>query len=644
MGLYSVIRQNTSDAVALMARALNSQPQFHEDSIKCLQSWIWFAQKASVRDKHFVDALRPLVALVIESLVQENSFDASMELLADVLSNYSGLLTEQHYDMIASILDSSWSQQRYQRLIQGDSEFESFQFGQLLLAFGDARVDVLMCGADSRSFNLLSSMCGLLSTQGYPAVEDKIFVPTLEFWMTFAETVTDEMYSDEGTAVSWAASAISYVLEAVSMAWRKIAYPPPEEFSEWDSSDRVSFNDARKDVADLLQSAYALSGRQLVFKFAELTLEALSASSWLQLEAAAYCLGALADCVKDDNQCDEALSSVFCSSLFETLRASHTNIPPRVRQTCVSLIEHYTEYFERNVANLPSALNLLFVLVGEQAVAAPASKSILRLCSSCRCHLHPEIGAFLDEYQSLSARQQLDCLSSERILGGIASVAQALPDQTSRSSACDRLVAFAEEDARRSLELIHSPSPLSLPCYAGSRCLDDADLEHTGLHHGLKALRCLASIGRGLQSPADAPIELDAGGTERFQASPQLAQLHQRIFGIVLQIQGTFNTKAEVTETICSILRCGFSESEPGLFVFSPEDVAHYLTRHTGDTPRIGVLVSTACSFVSSLQRNEVQNKQQLFSGVLLWVVRLIQHFPGKRYHRRVLFQMIPLY
>ena len=572
------------------------------------------------------------MAVVINSLPADTSVEATTEVLTDVLTNFPSLLAEEHYNVLADILSRPWARERYQRAVQNDFEFESFQFGQLLLGFGEAKVESLMRSGDEQSRSLLLSMCELLSARGYPAVEDKIFIPALEFWSTYVETLTDEMYSTDVSCSSWHGSAVSFAMRAVSNAWQRICFPPYEEFSHWDTSDRISFSDARKEVADLLQSTYAFAGPQLVFTFADLLLSALNTASWLRLEAAAFCVGSLSDCVKEDTRCDSALLSIFSSSLFTLLQANRSDMPSRVRQTCVSLIEQYTEYFERNVTLLPPALNLLFSLLGEPGLASSASRSICRLCSSCRHHLFPEIWAFLDEYQKLMASQKLDCLSNEKVLEGISCVAQGSPDESQRLAAFSRILNFVEEDLRWCIGSAESPPLMTgFSCGPGSRCLDDADAENPALHMGIRVLRCLVSIGRGFQSPAEGPIEIEGKTRRRDKPEAALSEIQHRIFEVVLRVENAFPTSGEAIETICSILRTGFSEYEPGPFVFPPKDIARYLTGHGVHVPRIGAIVSTACSFVSSVEQQEqLPERQALLSEILLWVVGLTRNLPGK--------------
>ncbi|KAL5622644.1 hypothetical protein FOBRF1_001894 [Fusarium oxysporum] len=632
IGIYGSILENSSDAVALMSRSMSPQTtteEAHEDAIRCLQSWVWFAQKSSSKDTRLSEPIGPLITAVITSLTVDELYSVSVELMVDLLSNCLMFLNDTHFANLAQLFDSPWSQGRYEKLVQGDFEFDSLQYGLLLLAFGEAKIERFMQSDDSRSQKLLSNLCGLLAARGYVIEEDRIFVPALEFWLTYAETLTDLTYSDEESTGTWVPRARSHLLQAVSNAWQKITYPPAEEFHSWDSNERISFHEARKDVVDLLQSVFTLVGPQLVSTFADLVLKALSDSSWPQLEAAAFCLGGLADCISETNRGDDALSVVFKSSLFAILRSGQSEIPPKVQQTCVSLIARYTEYFERNVSELHPVLNFIFGVVGEHAMANAAAKSIHRLCGSCRGYLHTEANSFLNEYQSLVSGRRLDCGASEKVVGGIASVIQAMPDSNPKYSACGRLLEFVQTDVQRSLDLLRSYDGSPMPCCAVYTCSYAAPDESPALHTALKSLRCLASIGKGLQAPAELSVDLESSRASTLVVDPHLAQLQGSIMSMISQIQEAFNTSGEVVELICSVLRSGFSESEPGPFVLPPQSVAQYLTNQNLQTPRVGLLVKTACSFVSSLEHDGLDNQQDMLNSVLLWVIGLLKQLPN---------------
>ncbi|KAL7808448.1 armadillo-type protein [Trichoderma gracile] len=622
VGLYDSVLANTSDSVTLIAMCMSrddASPEVKQDALRCLQSWVSFAQKTSARNSYIADSLRPLIGGSINALMVEDLYNAAAELLVDVLFNWPSLLTEQHYTMLSNMFDTTWFHNRYDLLIQGDFDFESTQLGYVLLAYGEARMQTLIQDETDQNRSILSRLCGLLAADGYPVAEDKIFVPAIEFWSTFTESVSD---MDVESAFT-----VSFIFEATSHAWKKIIYPPAEEFHSWDSGDRVGFNEARKDVVDFLQAVYVLIGPKLVETFSTLILTTLTNSAWLELEAAIFCLGGLADCSREDARCDGSLAAVFSSPLFSVLQSGQEHVPARVRQTCLTLIEQYTEYFERNTHLLPTALGLLFNEVPDHSMAIPASKSIHRLCSSCRSHLYPEMDNLLAEYRKLVTTASLDCISREKIIGALAAIAQAIPGDDERYDACSRLLVFIQDDVRKSLELANVTNDGALPQQMEIPCTDIMPDEHIGLHVGLRALRCLASMGKGLQSPPDLAIDLEAMSPPKAQ-SPQLAELQKQVIGIIIEVQNVFSGSSEVTELICSVLRSGFSETEPGPFVLTPEDIVGFLVGHAKDTPRIGVIVSMACSFVSSLSPHKLGQYRKILSDVLAWVIGLLKQLP----------------
>jgi hypothetical protein len=558
----------------------------------------------------------------------EDLYNAAAELLTDVLFNWPSLPTEQHYTMLANIFDTPWFQHRYDQIIQGDVDFESTQLGYVLLAYGEARVEVLIQNDHEQNRNVLSQLCGLIAADGYPGVEHKIFVPAIEFWSTLTESVSD-MDPESASASSVTTITIPYIFQAISHAWKKIIYPPADEFHSWDADDRAGFSNARKDVMDLLQAVYALIGPKLVETFSSLILSTLPTESWLELESAIFCLGSLADCSGEDPRCDDFLAAVFSSPLFSVLRSAQKNIPARVRQTCLTLIEVYTEYFERNTHLLPTALSLLFNEVSEHSMAHTASKSIHRLCSSCRSHLHPQMDGLLAEYRNLVATASLDCISREKIVGALASIAQAIPEDEKRYNACSGLLDIIQGDVQQSMKLVNVTNDELLPQQMQLPCSDILPDEHVGLHIALRALRCLVSLGKGLQSPPDFPIDLEAESNQKSK-TPQLIQIQEQIIRIIVQVQNVYSGSSQVTELICSALRSGFSESEPGPFVLSPEDIVRFLLGHSKDTPRIGTVVSMACSFISSLPPQLLGQYHKILSDVLTWVIGLLKQLPGK--------------
>lgn len=628
---YKAILDNRESFITVMEKCFQSSGvpvPILEDGIKCLQSWIIFTQKASTQGSDAINLARPLLGNVIELLAVDAVYDASAELLIEVLSNSPSLLTSDHYQLLEILFQSPWAAGFYRRMAEGDFAFESTQFAQLLLAFVETRMPLLVQSCHADSSEILSHLCDLLLAQGYPVVDDRIFVPIVEFWSSFAETIPDYLVADSVEEQPWKSSAFALLLKACSNAWQKIIYPTTDEVADWDSNDRVGFAYSRKDVIDLLQSVYALIGPQLLATFAETVILSLNESAWMRLEAAVYCLGGLADCCQDDGRCDSFLATVFHSQLFTILQNDQIFVPIRTRQACLQLIELYTEYFERNPILLPTALELLFSTLGDRAMASAASKSILRLASSCRAHLHTEMDAFLKAYVQVVTLQQLDCATCERTIEALASVAQAIPNLAVRYSKYGQILEFMEIEMQICQRLASAQGGDGSQ-FSQLACPDTLPEERPSLHIALRVLRCLTGMGKGVQALSENAIDLECEEQAGIPQDGVLPGIQRRIVTAIVELQKMFPTSSEITDQICHVLRTGFSETEPGPFVLPASEVAQYLTSHSLATPRVGLLINTACSFISSIRGKD--NQHNILSAVLAWVIGLLRQFPCTR-------------
>ena len=92
----------------------------------------------------------------------------------------------------------------------------------------------------------------------------------------------DSSYDDDEDK-SWIPTATAHVLQAIEKCWHKIQFPPGKDYNEWDSVDMTGFSDARRDVADLLQSSFTLIGHTLIEMFASLTLQSVKNHAWKEL-------------------------------------------------------------------------------------------------------------------------------------------------------------------------------------------------------------------------------------------------------------------------------------------------------------------------------------------------------------------------
>ena len=313
-------------------------------------------------------------------LADNDLYEITIELFSDVLSNYSKFLDPEDMTFLYSLFNSPWAEERYERLINGDYDFDSLQFGLFMLAFGDATVGDLAKKAESdpKCQQFLSALCGLLGAKGTIVNEDRIFVPALEFWNTFVEIMIDATFESKDKP-SWFQEAQKVVMQVIKNCWRKIQFPPEADiFRLWDSVDRTGFKDARRDLLDLLQQFYHIAGLPLLDIFIELTQQSIKSGNWIELEASMYCLASFADCIGSHDNRDEYLGQVFEPFLFALFTNSPAETPIRATQGFLVLIQKYPDYFRRNAAHLPSALNIAFGALGLPVLAKSASRTIGR--------------------------------------------------------------------------------------------------------------------------------------------------------------------------------------------------------------------------------------------------------------------------
>jgi hypothetical protein len=598
------------------------------------KSWLVYARSQSdANDISLYTLLRPLFDQLLSLTSADALWEPALERLTEVVDGHPGFLTEEFYRKLAFLFQTEHFQARYRALVQGDFDQDNELFIWLMISYGNARVPKLIESTDEQSQLYLTAMVGLTDCQGYVAAEDTVFGYCLEFWSTFVETMTDELDSFDRGQQPWFNPAMAHVKQVLSNCWRKIQWPPIATLMQWDSNDRAKFVEARKDVADLLEAVFALTGAPLVSMFVDLLLQHLSSASWAELEASAFCVASLADCIADDENCDDMISKIFSAPFFELLLQGQSQVPLRVRHTALQLIERYSDYFERRPEFLASALNLLFGGLGDPALGGDSAKYIAKLCSSCRHILTGEVPAFLAQFGTIYHSGPMDALAEEKVVLAIASIIQAVSNEADKLSAFAQLFGYAVQDIERSVQLAANPQTLNLEDPLHKRGIDLAEVTgqpspaEVSLQLALRALRCISGMAKGMQSVRDGPVDLDAA-VSPWQQSNNLAAIQNDILTKLNQVLLTFRTNGEVVEVVCNIFRAGFSESEPGPFVFPPSIVSSFFTSLTIASPRIGTVVSTACSFLSSLFKGPPEHLLPTLSQLLPWVISLLQSLP----------------
>ncbi|TVY21258.1 Importin beta-like protein [Lachnellula arida] len=603
---------NVDDIVPLLSRYLtNTTPapterKVRQEAMKCFQA---------------------LIKPAMMCLAEDDLSEITIELFSDMLTNYSKFLSRENFELLYSLFNSPWAQERYQRLIEGDYDFDSLQFGNFMIAFGDATLQDLAknTAPNSQSQQFLSALGGLLGAEGMAVHEDKIFVPALEFWNTFVENMIDDVYTESTQHPAWFATARVHVNQMIERCFRKIQFPPTGVFSSWDSADRVGFKDARRDFADMLQQYYLIAGVSLLDNFVDLAHGAIDKLNWIELEAALYCLSVFPDCLSDKEDArDACLDTIFVPEVFHVF-TNHENVPFPAVESFLVLIEGYADYFVKNSSHLSNALNFVFAAMALPTLSHRASDTITRLCSECRKVLLPELGAFLQQYQNLIRNNSITGYAKESVLRAIACLIQAIPDEESKVAPLDQMLNFVGADIEECLQMVvllggpQSKIPNILPP-------QPPNAGQTALDLGALSLRCLAAIGRGLQEPNDKPVDLEKETVSPFWTEGDGSRIQKRIFSMVGGIYDVLGDKGEIVEATCSVVRQGFREFEPGPFVLPPVIIANILLKANPQTPRLGLVLSTAGLFVSSYKRGlEGTGIYEVLDALLTWTSRLLQ-------------------
>ena len=542
-----------------------------------------YAHRAWIDKALDLDPLRPLTPLAIQALYHEDLYDVTVEFFTDVLTNFSAFLTADDLASLSILLASTRARQIVSGLQEGSYDTESMSFARLLLAYGDATVqDLAKKSGDSLLSQILHQLLDLLRCEGYAGVEDEICAQALEFWMTYTEFLIDSLFAAGEEQPPWMDSARQRIVDVIEASWVKIRIPPHELAASWDSDARAGFKAFRADVQDLLQSSYTLLGVDVFEKLAELVLQSLGNRAWLHLEATLFCLNALSDSISDEDSVDAMLSRLFGSSLFADMSSTVEPIPAKTRQTAVNMITKYTAFFGRHVEYLPAMLNFLFESLKAPALASVAAKAIQSSCSSCRRTLIPELGAFLQQYDVLLTWATAEVYTKEKVIGAIAAIVQAIPKDEDKHAPLSTLIQFVERDVNDCIRFMEASQAEEFQA------------------SGICALKCLASMGKSLQAPDEAVIDLDPDGVQQaFWTEGPGAPLQAKVAQMIETVIGLMRWNSDVIEAGCQILRSGYKESASGLFVFPPKMTVDLVLASDLDTARLDYVLDTAGTMLS---------------------------------------------
>jgi hypothetical protein len=143
------------------------------------------------------------------------------------------------------------------------------------------------------------------------------------------------------------------------------------------------------------------------------------------------------------------------------------------------------------------------------------------------------------------------------------------------------------------------------------------------------ALRCLASIAKGIQVPTDKPVDLEKKTTTPpFWTTGEGSVIQQRIISVIVRTYDALYFRSEIVDAACCVFQNGFVEIEPGPFVFPPITVAQFLIKSGPLTPQLGTVIKTACSLISSHRSDD--RIDEVINALLNWIAQLLQNLGGK--------------
>ncbi|KAI4165730.1 MAG: hypothetical protein LQ342_000673 [Letrouitia transgressa] len=610
---------NLEDVVSIFQATLDVSTgvdmKLAEEGMKCFQSWVMYAHQEWMDKPRELEFLRKVTPYAIHNLTIEGMLEVAAECLTDILGNFSAFFTSNDFSSLAPILCGQSVEALLLSLKHGDFNVDSMALARLLLAYGDAALHNLATHLDDAySRQIMQQLLQLLACEGFPGAEDEICTSALEFWQTYTEFVIDSIFSEPHEMPHWMVRARETVVQIVELCWNKIQMPPQDITSHWDSETRGDFKAFRADVEDLLQSSYTLLGVELFNRLVELALESLNNRAWLRLEATLFCLNALSESVSDKDSVDQDLSRLFDSTLFRDMVNPEFSIPPKVQQASVNIITNFTAFFERQTNFLPPMLTYLFHSLKNPILGIAAAKAINRTCDSCRVSLVSEVQAFVQQYEILLTWSDVELGTKERVIGAIAAIIQAIPSENVKLVAFSQLIEFVESDVKDCVSMMKNQR---------------VDISQS---KGLHALRCLVSMGKALQAPDEAIINLE---DESPAQSPEKADIwssvHSRIVHCIQAVTSLLAGDGEIIEATCQILRSGYKETAPGPFVFAPEVTEAFVTSSDLKTARLEYVLDTATAFLGThtmRQTTKVNSVARTWFGYLANLIRLFNCDP----------------
>lgn len=583
---HALILPATPESVPLKGQALAA-----------FLNWVNYAQPMWPTKPDALDHLRRRVPDVIPLLNDDDDIRGeAMDVIRDILESYTSLFQPQHMEQLAVAIYHTARPRMLANLQNGDPEV--IQVAQLVIAYGVANIQQIVERPDEEygSRAIVQLLFAILESPGVPGDDDEVSALSIEFWNTYIEYINEVVHSrEEGSPLPlWLQHDKAPCTHLTQLLLSKLKTPTQETSQNWSDAETDAFRDFRMDTADLMLSIYIRLGDAMLQQFITIALESLATQEWQNLEAAMYCVNALGDNALEERGAEPYLAQLFSSPLFRHIADFNLAIPQQTRRTAIDLLGTYGPYIERHSEFLPDTLRFLFASLENHGLCLSASKSIAALCSACRNSLTGEIQSFIEQYNRFAAGETSEPFTNEKVIGAIAAIVQAMSPEAAKAQPLSALLDIVDgmvSNARKTAE--HS----------------DAEKAH---EIGVSAIQCLASIGKGLQAPDDTPIDLYedddqlSADANNFWKGQEGQGMQRRVVNTCYTILQLFPGSGEAVDAVCQVLKQGFTEHEPGPFVFPPAVTVGFLEQCTLITPQIESVLAITSTLIVQHSRRDV--------------------------------------
>ncbi|KAI1627476.1 armadillo-type protein [Exophiala viscosa] len=567
--------------------------------------------------KHLVPSVDKAQMLSIEAAAQEcislgvGYFDhdpltaSVLQMLYSLQQSSARLLQSAIPDYPSSIAESPMAKEIVTALLSGDWNLGAGTYVDLLESIM-SQVDTTSSAYlhSGRYTQVIETLRQLLRCEDQAIIEDPFCQVALEKVSEMVEGFTDW---DEGDSAQ--PFIRSLAADACDACLLKIQLPQEEMSSEtqdWDADERARFQDFRYDVHDFFQSAFAVLGNDLIEGIVKTIISHPEPLNWSTIEAAIFAFTAFSDTMSSDpDTYDGLITAVLDSQPLRHLLQSVNPVPDRARQTSIRFIADNVAYLQRHPDGLVPILNFLFSSLHLQASASAASRAIYSLCDSHREALIDGLPQFM---ASLSTIGDLGEAERHRIYAAVATIIQGLPTEEAKVQPLSEL-------------LSHVSSGLLV-------MNDDVAEKIEALRLCTDTMQTLASVGKGLRSPHDTPIDLEASNTPQsafWQDGPgaDIQRDVLALYGVILQ-KVTDQIDIVFVEACCDFIKSGFTEEHPSPFKF-PDRVGLDLVSAliNLESPSIDTVMACASSFLASIN---TANIQVCVSSLLYLVILNQQH------------------